>query len=75
MAQLAKMGSVCRILCGLQPPRVALLGKKDRQERLPSRISALLDTTLNDDNGLLNLRCAVCKRRVERLETAMMDEV
>ena len=48
--------------------RVALFGKKASQERLASRISALLDITLNDDNGLPNLMCAKCKRRVESLE-------
>ena len=35
--------------------RVALFGKKASQERLASRISALLDITLNDDDGLPNL--------------------
>ena len=55
--------------------RVALFGEKASQERLQSRISALLDTKLNDDNGLPNLRCAKCKQRVESLERAMMDEV
>ena len=35
---------------------VALFDKKASQERLASRISALLDITLNDDNGLLNAR-------------------
>ena len=52
--------------------RVALFGKKASQERLASRISALLDTmiTLNDDDGLLNLRCAKCK---QSLETVMID--
>ena len=35
-------------------------------------ISALLDITLNDDNGSANLRCAKCKQKVESLETAMM---
>ena len=29
--------------------------------------------TLKDDEGLPNLICAKCKRRVESLETAMMD--
>ena len=53
--------------------RVALFGKKASQERLAPRISALLDITLNDDEGLPNLLCAKCKRRVESLETAMMD--
>ena len=52
-----------------------MVKKKASQERLPSRISALLDTTLNDDDGLPNLRCAKCKRRVESLEKAMMDEL
>ena len=52
-----------------------LVKKKASQERLASRISALLDTTLNDDDGLPNLRCAKCKRRVESLERAMMDDV
>ena len=33
-----------------------------------SRISALLDITLNDDDSLLNLIYAKCKRRVESLE-------
>ena len=73
--QLAKMASVCR-LCGSSVAyshhRVALFGKKASQERLASRISALLDTmiTLNDDDGLLNLRCAKCK---QSLETVMID--
>ena len=48
--------------------RVALFGKKASQERLASRISALLDITLNDDDGLPNLMYAKCKRRVESLE-------
>ena len=50
--------------------RVALFGKKAGQERLASRISVLLDITLNDDDGLLNLRCAKCK---QSLETVMID--
>ena len=70
MAQLAKMASVCR-LCGSSVAyshhRVALFGKKARQERLASRISALLDITLNDDDGLLNLRCTKCKQSLEKL--------
>ena len=37
-------------------------------------VCPLLDTTLNNDDGLPNFRCAECKRRVERLEAAM-DEV
>ena len=53
--------------------RVALFGKKASQERLASRISTLLDITLNDDDGLPSLVCAKCKRRVESLETAMID--
>ena len=53
--------------------RVALFGKKDSQERLASRISALLDITLNYDDGSANLMCAKCKRRVETLETAMVN--
>ena len=73
MAQLAKMASVCR-LCGSSVAyshhRVALFGKKASQERLASRISALLDITLNDDDSLLNLRCAKCK---QSLETVMID--
>ena len=48
--------------------RVALFGKKASQERLASRISALSDITLNDDDGLPNLICAKCKRTVESLE-------
>ena len=44
--------------------------EKASQERLASRISALLDITLNDDDGLLNLRCAKCK---QSLETVMID--
>ena len=50
--------------------RIALFGKKASQERLASRISTLLDITLNDDDGLLNLRCAKCK---QSLETVMID--
>ena len=49
--------------------RVALFGKAS-QERLASRISALLDITFNDDDGLLNLRCVKCK---QSLETVMID--
>ena len=64
------MASVCR-LCGSSVAyshhRVALFGKKARQERLASRISALLDITLNDDDGLLNLRCTKCKQSLEKL--------
>ena len=55
--------------------RVTLFGNKANQERLPSMISTLLDITLNDDDGLPNLRCVKCKRRVESLEVAMMDKV
>ena len=65
------MASVCH-LCGSSVAyshhRVALFGKKASQERLASRISALLDIMLNDDDGLPNLMCAKCKRRVESLE-------
>ena len=68
-----QMASVCR-LCRSSVPfshhRVALFGKKDSQERLASRISALLDITLNDDDGVLNLRCVKCK---QSLETVMID--
>ena len=46
---------------------------KASQERLASRKGALLDITLNDDDGLLNLGCAKCKQRVESLEMAMID--
>ena len=53
--------------------RVAWFDKKDSQERLASRISALLDITLNYDDGSANLMCAKCKRRVESLETAMIN--
>ena len=42
--------------------RVAMFGKKASQERLASRICALLDITLNDDDGLLNLRYANASR-------------
>ena len=51
--------------------RVALFGKKKLARKdSASRISALLDITLNDDDGLLNLRCAKCK---QSLETVMID--
>ena len=53
---------------GYSHHRVALFGKKASQERLASRISALSDITLNDDDSLPNLICAKCKRRVESLE-------
>ena len=57
------------ILCGFSHHRVALFGKKKAsQERLALRISALSDITLNGDDGLPNLICAKCKRRVESLE-------
>ena len=50
--------------------RVALLGEKKKasQERLVSRISALSDIMLNDDDSLPNLMCVKCKQRVESLE-------
>ena len=60
-----------RILCGYSH-HILLFGK-DSQERLAPRISALLDITLNDDDGSGNFRCAKCKRRVECLEMAMMN--
>ena len=60
--QLVKVASVCR-LCGSSVAyshhRVALFGKKASQERLASRISALLDITLNCDDGSANLVCEV----------------
>ena len=51
---------------GYSHHRVALFGKKGSQERLASRISALLDITLNDDDGLLNLICASGELKVWR---------
>ena len=53
---------------GYSHHRVALFGKKDSQERLAAGISALSDITLNDDDGLPNLICVKCKRRVESSE-------
>ena len=41
--------------------------KKASQEGLASRISTLLDKTLNDDDGLLNLRCAKCKQSLAEM--------
>ena len=64
VAQLVKIASVCRLCRSF----VACLGKKLARK---DWISALLDIMLNDDDSLLNLRCAKCKRRVE--ERAMMD--
>ena len=62
MAQLVKIASVCR-LCESSVAysyHIVLFGKKkDSQERLASTISALLDMTLNDDDGSANLRCAM----------------
>ena len=54
------MASVCR-LCW------SSVKKLYSQERLASRISGLL-ITLNHDDGLPNLMCAKCMRRVESLE-------
>ena len=73
MAHLAKMASLCRLCGSYGHHRVALFGKKASQERLASRISAVLDITLNDDDGLPNLMCAKCKRRVESLENHTWD--
>ena len=53
---------------GYSHHRVALFSKKATQERLASRISALSDIMLNDDDGLPNLICAKCKQRVESLK-------
>ena len=39
--------------------RIALFGKKASQERLASRISPLLDITLNDDDGTESHVCEV----------------
>ena len=68
---VSEIASVCR-LCGSSVAyschTVALCGKKASQERLASRISALSDIMLNDEDGLSNLICAKCKRRVESLE-------
>ena len=49
-------------------PELPRFTVKASQERLASRISALSDITLNDNDGLLNLISAKCKRRVESLE-------
>ena len=72
------MASVCRF-CGSSVAnshhRVALFGKKANQQRLASRISALLDVSVNDDDGLPNLICAKCKRRFETLGTAMVNKL
>ena len=69
VAQLAKMASVC-CLCGSSVAysnhRVALFGKNASQERLAIRIKRTVG--YNDDDGLPNLMCAKCKRRVESLE-------
>ena len=51
--------------------RVALFGKKRQPGK--TSIKDLLDITLNCDDGSANLMCAKCKRRVESLETAMMN--
>ena len=50
---------------GYSHHRVALFGKKASQERLASRISALSDIRLNDDDSLSNLICTKCTQRVE----------
>ena len=71
MAQLAKMASMCRLggsSVAYSHHRVALFGKKASQERLASRISGSVG--YNDDDGLLNFRCAKCK---QSLETVMID--
>ena len=44
--------------------RVALFGEKASQERLASRISALLDITLNDGRRRLT-ECQVCEVQAE----------
>ena len=49
-----------------------MFGKKASQEKLASRISTVLDITLNDNDGLPNLVCKV-QAGVESLETALMD--
>ena len=53
---------------GYSHHRVTLFGKKASQEKQASKISALSDITLNDDDGLPNLISAKCKQRVESLE-------
>ena len=49
-----------------------MFGKKASQEKLASRISTVLDITLNNNDGLPNLVCKV-QAGVESLEIAMMD--
>jgi len=49
------------------------VGKKANQRRLASRISALLDTSVNDGDGLLNIICVKCKHEVETIENSMID--
>ena len=51
--------------------RVTLFGKKVSQERLASRISALLDITMTTAYRISGASTK-CKRRVGSLETAMM---
>ena len=47
------------VLCGYSHHIVLFGQKKDSQERLASRICALLDIMLNDDNSSANLVCEV----------------
>ena len=68
VAQLVKIASVCRLCGSFVAYSYHCLGKKLARK---DWISAVLDIMLNDDDSLLNLRCAKCKRRVE--ERAMMD--
>ena len=49
-----------------------MFGKKASQEKLASRISTVLDITLNDNDGLPNVVCEV-QAGVESLESEMMD--
>ena len=71
IAQLAKMHWFAASVT-YSHHRVALFGNKASQEKLASRISTVLDITLNDNDGLPNLMSKV-QAGVESLEIAMMD--
>ena len=66
---MASVCCLCRSSVAYSHHRVALFGKKASQERLASRISALLGYNVERWRRLTeSLMCAKCKRRVESLE-------
>ena len=67
--------NVCRLCRAtvLTNRSISLLSHGGVQQRLPTRITCLLDVNVVSGDGLLRYICERCKRRFEALEKAVAD--